>query len=79
MLCLYQKKRLNEIIRKENENILKSYKTLLSEKLYYMNKYKQLLEKNKNNNIEYNVDDYDKVVGELNYYAILRTVSERLN
>lgn len=72
-------KRLNEIIRKENENILKSYKTLLSEKLYYMNKYKQLLEKLKNNNIEYNVDDYDKVVGELNYYAILRTVSERLN
>lgn len=75
---IISEKRLNEIIRKENENILKSYKTLLSEKLYYMNKYKQLLEKLKNNNIEYNVDDYDKVVGELNYYAILTTVSERL-
>lgn len=75
---IISEKRLNEIIRKENENILKSYKTLLSEKLYYMNKYKQLLEKLKNNNIEYNVDDYNKVVGELNYYAILTTVSERL-
>ena len=75
---IISEKRLNEIIRKENENILKSYKTLLSEKLYYMNKYKQLLEKLKNNNIEYNVDDYDKVVGELNYYAILIIVSERL-
>lgn len=75
---IISEKKLNEIIRKENENILKSYKTLLSEKIYYMNKYKQLLEKLKKNNIEYNVDDYDKVVGELNYYAILTTVSERL-